>query len=108
MIKFPRQQNQEGGWTIDSKFLSKIADSFSHHDNDFLPGLEGLECVLLALENTLECTVHDSDCSMHNMPAYPNGPCDCSRQIVGEFENSILREYLELEAADIEQFRAQR
>lgn len=22
--------------------------------------------------------IHDSDCSMHNMPAYPNGPCDCS------------------------------
>ncbi|KKK95941.1 hypothetical protein LCGC14_2667800 [marine sediment metagenome] len=20
---------------------------------------------------------HDSDCSVHNMPAYPNGPCDC-------------------------------
>ena len=22
--------------------------------------------------------IHDSDCSMHNMPAYPNEPCDCS------------------------------
>ena len=21
---------------------------------------------------------HDSDCSVYNMPAYPNGPCDCS------------------------------
>lgn len=21
--------------------------------------------------------VHSSDCSVHNMPAYPNGPCDC-------------------------------
>jgi hypothetical protein len=21
---------------------------------------------------------HDSDCAMHNMPAYPNGPSDCS------------------------------
>lgn len=20
---------------------------------------------------------HDSDCAVHNMPAYPNGPCDC-------------------------------
>lgn len=20
---------------------------------------------------------HSSDCSLHNMPAYPNGPCDC-------------------------------
>lgn len=22
--------------------------------------------------------IHDSDCSTHNEPAYPNGPCDCS------------------------------
>ena len=21
--------------------------------------------------------IHDSDCAVHNMPAYPNGPCDC-------------------------------
>lgn len=21
--------------------------------------------------------LHDSDCAKHNMPAYPNGPCDC-------------------------------
>lgn len=21
---------------------------------------------------------HDSDCATHNMPAYPNGPCNCS------------------------------
>ena len=21
---------------------------------------------------------HDSDCSLHNEPAIPNGPCDCS------------------------------
>lgn len=20
---------------------------------------------------------HESSCSVHNMPAYPNGPCDC-------------------------------
>ena len=22
-------------------------------------------------------TIHASDCAVHNMPAYPNGPCDC-------------------------------
>lgn len=22
--------------------------------------------------------IHDSDCALHNEPAYPNGPCDCS------------------------------
>ena len=21
--------------------------------------------------------IHDSDCAVHNEPAYPNGPCDC-------------------------------
>jgi len=24
------------------------------------------------------CCYHDSDCAVHNMPAYPAGPCDCS------------------------------
>jgi hypothetical protein len=24
------------------------------------------------------CCEHDSDCAVHNMPAYPAGPCDCS------------------------------
>jgi hypothetical protein len=23
-------------------------------------------------------SIHDSDCALHNMPAYPNEPCDCS------------------------------
>jgi hypothetical protein len=24
------------------------------------------------------CCPHDSDCAVHNMPAYPAGPCDCT------------------------------
>jgi len=24
---------------------------------------------------------HASDCAVHNMPAYPNGPCDCGRTL---------------------------
>jgi hypothetical protein len=24
---------------------------------------------------------HASDCAVHNMPAYPNGPCDCGADI---------------------------
>lgn len=24
-----------------------------------------------------ECKLHDSDCAVHNMPAYPNNACDC-------------------------------
>jgi hypothetical protein len=25
---------------------------------------------------------HSSDCAVHNMPAYPNGPCDCGYEKV--------------------------
>lgn len=25
-------------------------------------------------------TRHASDCFVHNMPAYPNGPCDCEKE----------------------------
>jgi hypothetical protein len=33
----------------------------------------------LALAPVAErCCYHDSDCAVHNMPAYPAGPCDCS------------------------------
>ncbi len=31
-----------------------------------------------ATEDASRLPVHDSDCAMHNEPAYPNGPCDCS------------------------------
>lgn len=39
---------------------------FFYHD-DFIKMLE-----------QLNDEPHDSDCSMHNEPAYPNGECDCS------------------------------
>ena len=25
--------------------------------------------------------IHWSDCAQHNMPAYPNGPCDCGANV---------------------------
>ena len=28
----------------------------------------------------LEWDGHKSDCAVHNMPAYPNGECDCGKQ----------------------------
>lgn len=40
-----------------------------------------------AIRSIPEHVVHDSDCSLHNMPAYPNGPCDCS---VAETRSSPL------------------
>ena len=27
------------------------------------------------------CCAHDSDCAVHNMPAYPAGPCNCSLNV---------------------------
>lgn len=34
--------------------------------------------------------VHASDCATHNMPAYPNGPCDCQPvvKVAAEAPNS--------------------
>jgi hypothetical protein len=31
-----------------------------------------------AQEPEYRCCPHDFDCAVHNMPAYPAGPCDCS------------------------------
>lgn len=28
--------------------------------------------------------IHDSDCAKHNMPAYPNGPCDCGAEVAAK------------------------
>lgn len=75
MNKFPRQPNGDGGWTICPKFLGSLIRSME--ESDFRPCMEEAEQVLLALER-LGSVVHDSDCATHNMPAYPNGLCDCS------------------------------
>ena len=41
------------------------------------------------------CCYHDSDCAVHNMPAYPAGPCDCTQQfkfwsVTGEYERQAF------------------
>lgn len=40
--------------------------------------------------------IHDSDCAVHNEPAYPNGPCDCGAEMVEALEatNDNLRHEL--------------
>lgn len=46
---------------------------------------------------------HDSDCAMHNEPAFPNGPCDCSTSNPHmEIERQIadVLEYHEAERRD--------
>lgn len=37
-------------------------------------------------------TTHDSDCAIHNMPASPIGPCDCSRSTSTDPEELRLRD----------------
>lgn len=61
---------------------------------------------------------HDSDCAMHNAPAYPTLPCDCTVEWLredgkqeGAYEATIsvraevLRELLEWEATYLQQAR---
>ena len=41
------------------------------------------------------CCYHDSDCAVHNMPAYPAGPCDCTQQfkfwsVTGKYERQAF------------------
>lgn len=36
------------------------------------------------------CCGHDSDCAVHNEPAYPVGPCDCSQAKGAESEGGEL------------------
>jgi hypothetical protein len=42
-----------------------------------------------------QCCYHDSDCAVHNMPAYPAGPCDCTQQfkfwsVTGKYERQAF------------------
>lgn len=33
--------------------------------------------------------LHDSDCAVHNEPAYPNGPCDCYADALMEVHEKL-------------------
>lgn len=42
-------------------------------------GREAIPDLIAALKQFLgEIPLHESDCAIHNMPAMPNGSCDCS------------------------------
>ena len=53
--QFPRQPNNEGGWTIDAKFLNIIVKDMA--DDEFAVGMEETEAVLLALERSYSAPV---------------------------------------------------
>lgn len=45
---------------------------YSKHDlSEIRMLVDAIDAILPATDN------HDSDCATHNMPAYPNGDCDC-------------------------------
>ena len=66
--------------------------------------------------------IHDSDCAVHNEPAYPNGPCDCGAEMVEALEAtndnlrhelrecaselSILKHHMEVESGEAYALRA--
>lgn len=43
--------------------------------------------------------IHDSDCATHNMPAYPNGPCDCTVATMEDIEK-VARALCKLDERD--------
>lgn len=52
-------------------------------------------CVFTEQEPVARCCQHDSDCAVHNMPAYPVEPCDCTQQVkfwsvTGKFERQAF------------------
>lgn len=51
-IKFPRQADGEGGWTIDYDFLNQL-ETRVYKESDYSADLEDLETILLALERVL-------------------------------------------------------
>ena len=41
--------------------------------------------------------LHDSDCSLHNAPALPVGPCDCGAEDVVHLLNAYKNDQIEAE-----------
>ena len=54
-----------------AKDLSKSPSGFDGEVNGALQELSDVGLVIKVERK------HDSDCSVHNMPACPTGPCDC-------------------------------
>ena len=49
------------------------------------------------------CCYHDSDCAVHNMPAYPAGSCDCTQRfeffsVTGKYERQAFASLASAEA----------
>jgi hypothetical protein len=47
---FPRQPKQAGGWTIQYNFLDDVKVAIEKESPEFVPSMEEIEAVLLAVE----------------------------------------------------------
>lgn len=63
-------------WGPDEVFIAQLEKNRSSPESIMFTRAEAIE--LYAALGTFLGVIHDSDCAQHNMPAYPNGPCDCS------------------------------
>lgn len=63
--------------------LARCGDLLATHNIYYYP----LKDIVAEIDAILPATdSHDSDCATHNMPAYPNGDCDCSLATEGKKE----------------------
>lgn len=49
-MSFPREPKQAGGWTIQYNFLDDVKVSIEKESPEFVPSMEEIEAVLLAVE----------------------------------------------------------
>ena len=71
--------------------IKAILDEYGLQAIDFVADFKAA----LAQPAQERCCYHDSDCAVHNMPAYPAGPCDCTQQfkfwsVTGKYERQAF------------------
>ena len=49
-MSFPREPKQAGGWTIQYNFLDDVKVSIEKESPEYVPSMEEIEAVLLAVE----------------------------------------------------------
>lgn len=65
---------RHGSWDSDLHERCELCDINEQEANELR---DAANIVAKRLSKDSSCCGHDSDCAVHNMPAYPNGPCDC-------------------------------
>lgn len=60
--------------------------------------------------NACEAPVHESDCALHNAPAYPVGPCSCGLELLpGEGETkTVIRTRVRIPCDECGEYATQR